>query len=291
MFDNVCKFLAESFSDDFATWLLGKPIRFTQLSPSELSLEPIRADALILLDSDDLILHLEFQTQPIDTIPFRMLDYRVRGHRRSPHKEMRQIVIYLKPSTSALVYETTFNLSSTRHEFEVIRLWEQPTEIFLQSPGLLPFAVLSQNADKAAVLRAAAAQIDQIETLRVQKNVAASTAILAGLVLKQEMIQQILRSEIMRESVIYQDILAEGRAEGVALGLQEGQAEGRVAEGRSLILRQLNRRVGALPMDLQTRLERLSLEQLENLGEALLDFAALSDLQQWLQLNGVSFGD
>ncbi|NJM75140.1 MAG: Rpn family recombination-promoting nuclease/putative transposase [Acaryochloridaceae cyanobacterium RU_4_10] len=283
MFDNVCKFLAESFSDDFATWLLGEPIQFTQLSPSELSLEPIRADALILLDSDDLILHLEFQTQPIDTIPFRMLDYRVRGHRRSPHKEMRQIVIYLKPSTSALVYETTFNLSSTRHEFEVIRLWEQPTEVFLQSPGLLPFAVLSQSVDKAAVLRAVADRIDQIDALRVQKNVAASTAILAGLVLEQETIQQILRSEIMRESVIYQDILAEGRA--------EGRTEGRVAEGRALILRQLNRRVGALPMDLQVRLEGLSLEQLENLGEALLDFAALADLQQWLNLNGVSFGE
>jgi predicted transposase/invertase (TIGR01784 family) len=283
MFDNVCKFLAESFSDDFATWLLGKPIQFTQLSPSELSLEPIRADALILLDSDDLILHLEFQTQPIDTIPFRMLDYRVRGHRRSPHKEMRQIVIYLKPSTSALAYETTFNLSNTQHEFEVIRLWEQPTEVFLQSPGLLPFAVLSQSVDKAAVLRAAAAQIDQIDALRVQKNVAASTAILAGLVLEQETIQQILRSEIMRESVIYQDILAEGRA--------EGRTEGRVAEGRALILRQLNRRVGVLPSDLQTRLEGLSLEQLENLGEALLDFAALADLQQWLNLNGVSFGE
>jgi predicted transposase/invertase (TIGR01784 family) len=283
MFDNVCKFLAESFSDDFATWLLGKPIQFTQLSPSELSLEPIRADALILLDSDDLILHLEFQTQPIDVIPFRMLDYRVRGHRRSPHKEMRQIVIYLKPSTSALVYETTFNLSSTRHEFEVIRLWEQPTELFLRSPGLLPFAVLSQNVDKAGVLRAVAAQIDQIETLRVQKNVAASTAILAGLVLKQETIQQILRSEIMRESVIYQDILAEGRT--------EGHTEGRMTEGRSLILRLLKRRVGALPMDLQARLEGLSLEQLENLGEALLDFASLADLQEWLNLNGVSLAE
>lgn len=52
MFDNVCKFLAESFSADFATWLLGEPITLTELSPSELSLEPIRADALILLQSD-----------------------------------------------------------------------------------------------------------------------------------------------------------------------------------------------------------------------------------------------
>lgn len=49
MFDNICKFLAENFSTDFATWLLEEPISLTELSPSELSLEPIRADALILI--------------------------------------------------------------------------------------------------------------------------------------------------------------------------------------------------------------------------------------------------
>jgi predicted transposase YdaD len=60
MFNNTCKFLAESFSEDFASWLLGEPIAMTQLSSSELSLEPIRADILILLSSDNFILHLEF---------------------------------------------------------------------------------------------------------------------------------------------------------------------------------------------------------------------------------------
>ena len=47
MFDNTCKFIAEMYSPDFATWLLGEPITLTKLSPTELSLEPIRADALI----------------------------------------------------------------------------------------------------------------------------------------------------------------------------------------------------------------------------------------------------
>jgi predicted transposase/invertase (TIGR01784 family) len=74
MFDNVCRFLAESFSADFATWLIGEPVALTELSPSELSLEPIRADALILLQSDDLVLHIEFQTEPKAVIPFRMTD-------------------------------------------------------------------------------------------------------------------------------------------------------------------------------------------------------------------------
>jgi predicted transposase/invertase (TIGR01784 family) len=77
MYDNICKFLAETFSSDFASWLLGEAIELTELSPSELSLEPIRADSLILLQSEATVLHLEFQTEPSAKIPFRMLDYRV----------------------------------------------------------------------------------------------------------------------------------------------------------------------------------------------------------------------
>ncbi|MGL5035268.1 MAG: Rpn family recombination-promoting nuclease/putative transposase, partial [Microcystaceae cyanobacterium] len=76
MFDNVCKFLAENFSEDYATWLLGCPVTLTKLSPTELSLEPIRADSLILEQSEDLVLHLEFQTEPDKTMGFRMIDYR-----------------------------------------------------------------------------------------------------------------------------------------------------------------------------------------------------------------------
>lgn len=82
MFDALCKFLTESFSEDYATWLLGKPVKLTELSPQELSLEPIRADALILVQSDDMVLHLEFQTEPDDKMGFRMLDYCVRIYRR-----------------------------------------------------------------------------------------------------------------------------------------------------------------------------------------------------------------
>ncbi|MGA7935996.1 MAG: hypothetical protein WCA35_20755 [Kovacikia sp.] len=37
MYDNVCKFLVESYSQDFAQWLLGEPMGLTQLSPSELA--------------------------------------------------------------------------------------------------------------------------------------------------------------------------------------------------------------------------------------------------------------
>ena len=74
MYDDTCKFLAEHFSADFASWLLGETVTLTEIQPSELSLDPIRADAMILLQSEDSILHIEFQTIPKENIPFRMLD-------------------------------------------------------------------------------------------------------------------------------------------------------------------------------------------------------------------------
>lgn len=64
---------------------------------------------------------------------------------------------------------------------------------------------------------------------------------------------------------------------------EEGREEGREAEARSLVLRQLTRRVGELPQQVRERIETLNLEQLENLGEALLDFTIMADLEAWLE--------
>jgi len=274
MYDNVCKFLAENYSRDFAQWLLGEPISFTQLSPSELSLEPIRADALILLESDQIILHLEFQTDPDPKMSFRMLDYRTRVYRRFPKKTMRQVVIYLKETSSPLVRENAFILPNTRHEYEVLRLWEIPAEKMLGLSGLLPLANLGKTPNRPEILRQVAAKIDNIEGRTEKSNLAAATAILAGLVLSKEIIGSLLREEIMRESVIYQDIRESGKA--------QGREEGRREEAVSLILRLLNRRLGEISSTLGQQIRELSLEQLETLGEALLDFTSLTDLTTWL---------
>ena len=227
MYDNICKFLAEEFPSDLATWLLGEPIVLTKLSPKELSVEPLRTDSLILLQSPELLLHTEFQTLPRVEIPLRMADYRLRGYRRYPEKQMRQIVIYLKQTQSPLVYQNTFTLPNFYYQFEVIRLWEQPTEPFLEAPGLLPFAALTQTQEKATVLREVARRVETIEETRMQSNIAASASILAGLVLEEDLIRQVLRRDIMEESVIYQSLRREALEEGLQQGLQQGREEGR----------------------------------------------------------------
>jgi len=63
---------------------------------------------------------------------------------------------------------------------------------------------------------------------------------------------------------------------------REIKEEGREAKARSLIFRLLTKRVRELPQQLRQRVENLSLQQLENLSEALLDFTSMADLQAWL---------
>jgi predicted transposase YdaD len=63
---------------------------------------------------------------------------------------------------------------------------------------------------------------------------------------------------------------------------ERGRQEGRQEGERSLVLRLLTRRVGEVPDEMRLQVEALSLEQLELLGEALLDFTAIIELEAWL---------
>ena len=66
-------------------------------------------------------------------------------------------------------------------------------------------------------------------------------------------------------------------------GLQEGLEEGRRREASALALRQLERRCGLLDVPTSSRIEALSLPQLEELALDLLEFRGVGDLQTWLE--------
>ena len=64
-------------------------------------------------------------------------------------------------------------------------------------------------------------------------------------------------------------------------GIAKGLAIGRLAEAE-LLLRQLHRRVGTISPDRRERVLSLSFERLDGLGDALLGFSSLSELDAWL---------
>jgi hypothetical protein len=64
---------------------------------------------------------------------------------------------------------------------------------------------------------------------------------------------------------------------GIEQGMQRGEA--------TLVLRQLNRRLGQVTTSVEKQIRQLSVKQLEDLGEALLDFENEADLLHWLSQN------
>jgi hypothetical protein len=65
--------------------------------------------------------------------------------------------------------------------------------------------------------------------------------------------------------------------------LTDWEETGMQIEALTLVFRQLRRKLGPLPAEVEQQVNALKVEQLEDLGEALLDFSSLNDLTSWLQ--------
>jgi predicted transposase YdaD len=78
----------------------------------------------------------------------------------------------------------------------------------------------------------------------------------------------------LKQTRFYQDVFAEGRTEG------------QQQEAAVLVLRQLRRRLGAVPAEVESQIRALPVAELEALGEALLDWRTPAELIAWLQRQG-----
>ncbi|MEM6591275.1 MAG: Rpn family recombination-promoting nuclease/putative transposase [Cyanobacteria bacterium P01_C01_bin.73] len=85
------------------------------------------------------------------------------------------------------------------------------------------------------------------------------------------------------ENLEHREMFIHDQRNAIKRALNQGRKEGREEGERSLILRQLARQVGPLPDSVRSQLNQLSVESLAALGEALLDFENLDDVQGWLQ--------
>jgi predicted transposase YdaD len=87
----------------------------------------------------------------------------------------------------------------------------------------------------------------------------------------------------LRQTRVYQEAMEEGEAKGQQEGEARGRQEGRKNEAKILLLRLLSKRFGKLNSRQEIQITALSVEELEELGEALLDFANVADFDRWLQ--------
>ncbi|NET62816.1 MAG: DUF4351 domain-containing protein [Symploca sp. SIO2E6] len=89
---------------------------------------------------------------------------------------------------------------------------------------------------------------------------------------RQEIAEMLGLAESIKETRVYQ--------EGLETGLEQ-----LLGREQTLVLKLLSRKVGQLPPKLESQIQALPLEELEELAEALLDFSTLDDLSAWLHKN------
>lgn len=90
--------------------------------------------------------------------------------------------------------------------------------------------------------------------------------------------EQVFQNEVGKLETSEQEQIMQITTTWMEQGIEQGMRQGE----RSLVLRLLARRVGELPEGVRSQVELFSLHEIEALGEALLDFTNLSDLEQWL---------
>ena len=138
------------------------------------------------------------------------------------------------------------------------------------TPNLMLLQLLVTEKDKSAVIGRKLLQ-EADTTGEFQRRLSLIETILANKFpeLTKEIIMNMLDLEIVdiTQSRFYQEIIVEG--------LQEGEA--------NLVIRQLRRRLGELPESQCSQIKSFPVSQLEDLGEALLDFQSIDDLDDWLQ--------
>lgn len=156
--------------------------------------------------------------------------------------------------------------------------WAQPRQTMMQRLLGVLLSPPPQAMDEAHILLTQVRTADALDAAQPAAFVNMVETILVYKLptLSREEIQQMLEltDTDLKQTRFYQEVFLEGRL--------EGRLEGEV----HLLLRLLQRRCGTLTPAMRERIARLPLPQLETLGEALLEFGGLRDLEQWLATHG-----
>jgi predicted transposase YdaD len=226
----------------------------------------------------EFLILTELQLRYNTKLPLRIRAYAALAQEKYGLPVYPVLINILPPPSTTMVsdrFSESFLGLEARQDFRVINLWEveAQTVFDLELTALLPFVpILKDGAEQATVQQA----LDQLRQDEELVELESLLGFFASFVLETDVVRQIMRWDmaVLKESPWYQEILLQGEKLGEQRGRQEGE--------RSLILRLLNRKFGALPESLRLRVEALNLEQLETLSEALLDFSTVHDLLAWL---------
>jgi len=234
----------------------------------------------------EFLLLNELQLRYNTKMPQRLRAYTALAEERYGLRVYPVLINILPVSTKQIIpnrYHSEILGITAHQDYQVINLWEVDVNLVFQEKisALLPFVPILKGGSDENNLRQAVRELRADEKLQ---DLEPLLSFFASFVLDIPLVQQIMRWDmtVLRESPWYQEILKEGLEKGSQQGLQQGLQQGE----SNLILLQINRRFGEIEFSRKQEIQKLSIAQLESLGESLFDFTELQDLLNWLETLG-----
>jgi Domain of unknown function (DUF4351) len=247
-----------------------------------------------------ILFHLEAQASPESQFPQRIFFYFARLHQKY-RQRIYPIVIFsfdkpyrAEPNTYTVEFP---NRKVLEFSFEAIQLNRLNWQDFLNQPNPVAAALMSKM--RIAPKDRPRVKVECLRLLATLQLDPARTKLISGFVdtyLRLNATEnQVFQAEIdrieptQREGVMQivtswmQEGIEQGIERGIEQGIERGIERGIEQGERSLVLRQLTKQVGELPAEVRDRIDQLAIAQVEALGEALLEFTTLADLEGWLR--------
>ncbi len=238
--DTHMKLLFTEASQAFVTWLIGDA-HFVQVVSPELENETIFANILseIGIEGQKALLHIEFQKKRDQEMAKRLWEYNVRGTIKYDCPVWSCVIYLSRDDTIEARYhiEMANGWPIHRFDFSVVKMWEIPTQEFLQTGlrDLAPLLPLTREGQRREVIETAIGLLDppdgerkgELLTLMygLASLVLASQADQDWLVWRFGMLYDILKDTYAWKDmarVAQQEALQEEQQKGLQKGLQEG---------------------------------------------------------------------
>jgi predicted transposase/invertase (TIGR01784 family) len=252
--------------------LLGEPVddaAHYQFISAEIKEKAFRFDGIFMPDREDKPLYfveVQFQNKPNFYWEF-IAEINLYLNQYKPVQDWKAIALF------------------AQHRFEVASLTLYQREL-INSGRIIPLYLDEVRSGSIGVelIQLILAQESQAPVLVQQLLERAKTEIADPLVTRDiiDLLETVLVSkfaQLSREEIQAMFLLSDIKQTRV---YQEARQEGEQAGEVRLVLRLLSKRFGEIDDRRIQVINNLTLEQLDNLGEALLDFGELTDLDNWL---------
>ena len=268
--------------DEWVRWVSGvADVGGCELLSGEFQFIRRFTDTLVLVRHSsvgEFLALFEIQTYYTPTMPNRMLSYAALAsevYKMPVFPVLINIMPYGKPIPTR--FESEFLGLTARQDYRVINLWEIEAEEILAKDlwSLIPFLPTMKGANEELIEKAKARVVldTEMQLTKIADELEFALALFTEAFFGKETTLRIFGGkmlEIIAQTSMYQEILGRGR--------QAGREE----EIRKVLLKLLTKRFGEIDAQTAENVNELSIEQAENLAEAIFDLETREDLNNWL---------